>query len=210
MTKPIGILGSGGQADEVTAYCKDLYEVVFRAVSSEYLDAGTNRLIDLQSPDPHQAGLPVIAAVGAPAVRKKMIEQWPGKQYACLISDSAYIAPGTEIGQGSVVAPGSVITTNVKLGRHCLINVSATISHDSTLGDYVTVSPGAHLAGKVQLGDGVFVGIGATISNGVTIAAGCVIGAGTLVLQDITEENSIVVGVPGKVIKKHNGWLSEI
>lgn len=36
---------------------------------------------------------------------------------------------------------------------------------------------------------------------GVTIGSGCVIGAGSVVTQNIPD-NSLVVGVPGKVISK--------
>jgi acetyltransferase-like isoleucine patch superfamily enzyme len=78
------------------------------------------------------------------------------------------------------------------------------------VGSFVTISPGVHIAGKVTIGDGVFIGIGASISNGVRIAAGSVIGAGAVVLEDVTAENSVMVGVPAKLVKNNEGWLSEI
>lgn len=204
----IGILGAGGQADEAESYLKDDQEVIFRAVSKRYLANPSSNLIDIESLD--YKDTPVVVAVGAPALRKKMTEDWSGNKYLVLVSDKAFVDDGASIGKGTVVAPGVVITTNVVIGDHVLINVGSTISHNCIIGNFATISPGVHIAGSVGIGEGVFIGIGATISNNVKIAAGSVIGAGTVVLEDITIENSVVVGTPGRVIKTNKGWLSEI
>ncbi len=205
----IGLLGNGGQADEIESYLDENYHVIFRAVSKNYLDNNSaSTLIDIA--DGTHSGEKVIGAVGAPLLRKEMIEQWQGDSYETVIDKSAVVKQSTAVGRGSVIAAGAVITTNVKIGSHVLINIGASISHDSVIGDFVSISPGARIAGKVTIGDGVFVGIGAVISNGVSIAAGSVIGAGAVVLEDIIEENSVAVGVPAKVIKRNNTWLREV
>lgn len=205
----IGLLGSGGQADEVESYLADIDEVVFRAVSKDYLDSSNPKLIDIDKPNDNQT-LEVVAALGAPGLRKKMVDNWSGQKYAKVISELAYINKKAEIGDGSIIAPGAIITTNAKIGEHVIVNISATISHDAKIGNFVTISPGAHIAGRVTIGDGVFIGIGAVISNDVKIADGCVVGAGAVVLDDITAENSVVVGIPAKVVKQNSSWLSEI
>lgn len=205
----IGLIGSGGQADEAESFLIDK-AVSFRALSEEYLDPNDPSKINILSPSDYQRALPVVAAIGAPAVRKKMVEAWPGDRFDSIRAELSYIDKSAKIGEGSIIAPRAVITTNVEIGRHAIINVAASISHNCRLGDYVTVSPGAHIAGNVELGDGVFVGIGAIISNNVKIASGVVIGAGAVVLQDIDIENSVVVGSPARIIKQNEGWLSEI
>jgi sugar O-acyltransferase (sialic acid O-acetyltransferase NeuD family) len=207
----IGLLGAGGQASEVESYLRPDLSIRFRAVSRQYMDTDSNdQKINLEAPPDHLKNVSVIAAVGLPAIRKEMVTRWPGDSYYTLIADRAYVDSKARIGAGTIIAPMAVITSNVVIGKHALINVGATISHDAQLGDYVTISPGVHIAGKVELGDGVFVGIGATISNDIKIAAGSVIGAGTVVLDNIIDENSVVVGIPGKVIKKNDGWLREL
>ncbi|MBD8577734.1 CatB-related O-acetyltransferase [Pseudomonas syringae] len=55
--------------------------------------------------------------------------------------------------------------------------------------------------GKTVIGNDVWIGHGAFIVNGVTIGDGCVIGGHSVVTKDV-EPYSIVVGNPGKVIKK--------
>ena len=203
----IGILGAGGQADEVQSFLGKNKSVAFKAVTREYVDAG---MIDVENPQDGYKEVPVIAAIGAPKIRKDLVKAWPGNTYATVVSEKVSISKSASIGEGCLIAPGTVITTNVEVGPHSIINIGATINHDCKLGEFVTVSPGAHIAGKVQLGDGVFVGIGAVIKNDVTIADGVVVGAGAVVLKDITEENSIYAGVPAVKIGQNKDWLEKV
>lgn len=202
-----GLLGAGGQAREVESYLKDS-TVSFWAVDPDYI-AG-ELTIDVTSPSDSERDTPVIAAIGAPAPRKSMVEKWPGRRFFTVISENAYVDKSAKIGEGSIIAPNTTITTDIVIGAHSIINVGATINHNCTFGDYVTVSPGAHIAGNVTLGDGVFIGIGATISNDVSIAEGCVVGAGAVVINDVEQINSVVVGVPAKTISINEGWLHEV
>jgi sugar O-acyltransferase (sialic acid O-acetyltransferase NeuD family) len=210
MESTIGLLGNGSQADEVESFLVGQSKVAFRAVSGQYLDSESPaHLIDIAAPGDNLK-TSIIAAVGAPAIRKKMVGLWRGNRYSTLISDAAIVNKRASIGPGTVIAPGAVVTTNVTIGEHVLINIGATISHDCHIGNFVTISPGVHIAGNVKIGDGTFIGIGAVISNHINIAPGTVIGAGAAILADVPIENSVVVGVPGKVIKRNEGWLNEL
>ncbi len=204
----IGILGNGGQADEAESFAG--VEVDFRAVSPEYLDNSSPNLINVLSPTDYQRAEAVVAAIGAPQVRKKMVEEWPGERYAIVQSEVSYVDQSAIIGEGTIIAPRAVITTNTEIGRHAIINVAATVSHNSKLGDYVTVGPGAHIAGNVTIGEGAFIGIGAIVNNGLYIADGVVVGAGAVVVKDISTPNSVVVGVPAKEVRVNEGWFNEV
>lgn len=205
----IGLLGSGGQADEAESYLSDA-SVGFRAIDERFIDQSDPRQIEILNPEEYQRILPVVSAIGAPLIRREMVEKWPGEHYATIQSENCYIDPSTSIGEGSIIAPRVVITTNVEIGQHTIVNVAATISHDSKIGNFVTISPGAHIAGNVELGDGVFVGIGAVISNNIKIAEGCVVGAGAVVIRSFEEKNMVIVGSPAKAIKRNETWLSEV
>lgn len=206
MSERIGLLGSGGQADEAESYYSG--DVVFRAVSEKYLSEIA--AVDINNPSEEEVNTPVCAAVGAPAVRRDLIEEWSGNSYKSIISEKAYIDDSVELGEGSIVAPNSVITTRVKIGRHAIINVAATIQHESLLGDFVTIGPGSHIAGNVIIEDGVFVGIGAVVSNDIRVSKGVVVGAGATLVHDADVENGVYVGTPAKLIKVNEGWLSEV
>ena len=70
------------------------------------------------------------------------------------------------------------------------------------LGCDVSVGHGAILHG-CTLGDRVLVGMGAIILNGVNVGEGTLIGAGAVITEGMqVPANSVVVGVPGKIIKQ--------
>jgi sugar O-acyltransferase (sialic acid O-acetyltransferase NeuD family) len=201
----IGLLGSGGHADEVEATHGN---VVFRAVSKPYMNNLST--VDIENPSEEQKNMPVNIAVGSPLIRKKMRSLWPGTKYETVVSRSASIENSSVIGIGCYLAHQSVVTTNASIGDHVIVGVGSSVHHDSVVGDFVTLSPGVRVGGRVRLGDGVFVGIGATITNGVNIADGVVVGAGATVIGDCLEENGVYVGVPARLIKTNKEWLSEI
>lgn len=206
MSESIGLIGNGKQADEAASFSTK--NVAFRAVSKQYIDSVAR--VDIENPSEEELQTPVCIAVGAPALKRDLSRLWPGVQYESILSKKAYVDNSSEIGDGSIVAPGSIITTNVKIGRHALINVAATIQHDTIVGDFSSIGPGAHIAGNVEIGNGVYVGIGANIVNDIRVADGVVIGAGATLISHATEENGVYVGVPAKLIKHNEDWLSEV
>ncbi|NCO10970.1 acetyltransferase [Candidatus Saccharibacteria bacterium] len=208
MEKNIGILGAGGQSDEAESYY-DKGEVLFRAVDDIYV-TDDEKVTSIALAASEYGDTPVVAAVGAPALKVELIDRWAGRKYETIISKSAYIDESSSVGEGSIVAPGSIITTNVKIGKHVLVNVAATISHDTVIGDYSTISPGAHIGGRVEIGEGVFIGIGVVVMNDVKISDGVVVGAGASVINNIEQENAVAVGVPARTIRVNKGWLREI
>lgn len=208
----ICLLGAGSQAREIIDYCRELgVAVEFTAVEKSYINPRSKvRQIDIMAPDANQELLPALAAVGPPALKRKMLETWPGVNFVTLVSKKAWVSQNATIGEGTIIAPNASVATDSIIGKHVLINLNSSISHDTNIGDYCTISPGVNIAGTVKLGAGVFVGIGASILNNITVAPGCVIGAGAVVVEDIKEENTVVVGIPAKKIKINDDWIYEI
>ena len=69
------------------------------------------------------------------------------------------------------------------------------------IGDYVTIGHGANIHGCV-IEDHVLIGMSATVLTGAHIGRGSIIAAGAVVKEnDIIPPNSLVVGVPGKVVR---------
>ena len=62
--------------------------------------------------------------------------------------------------------------------------------------------------GCIEIGDNVFIGSNTTILQNVRIGSNVIIGAGTLVNKDIPD-NSIVGGVPAKVIGSFNDFFNK-
>lgn len=206
MQKQIGLLGSGGHAEEVTASYEGA--VIFRAVSKKYVDSKAS--VDIEHPSTEEMAVPVHAAIGAPKIRRDLIQLWPGNQFETVIARTAVVDTSAHIGAGCYIAEGAVITTNVTIDKHVIVNVGSSVHHNCTMGEYTTISPGVHIGGNTIIGQGVFIGIGATVNNGVKIADGVVLGAGAVLVTDADTENGVYVGVPAKLIKVNKGWLSEL
>lgn len=132
----------------------------------------------------------------AEALRKPQLNAWS------LIHPLTSVGRDVEIGIGTCLAPGSIVTTRVRIGRHCILNVNASVSHDCIIGDFVNINPGAVVAGSARIGEGCYIGAGATIIDEVTIGEWTVIGAGAVVVDDIPAHVT-AVGVPARVIKRH-------
>jgi sugar O-acyltransferase (sialic acid O-acetyltransferase NeuD family) len=203
-----GLLGAEGQADETAEYALP-DRPAFRAVSREYLDASRNDLIDITTDDPALRSVPVVAAVGAPGLKRELVAAWGGSVYRTVVSSAAWVSPSAMIGEGCILAPLAAVTSRATLGDHVLINIGASISHDAVVGNFVTISPGSRIGGRVRIGDGVFIGIGATVSSDVVIASGTVIGAGAVVVHDIAEPG-VYIGVPARRLRVQEDWLRAI
>lgn len=73
----------------------------------------------------------------------------------------------------------------------------------AVLGDFVHISPNAALSENVEIGEGSHIGVGASVIQGVKIGKWCTVGAGAAIINDVPDY-SVVVGVPGRIIKSVN------
>jgi len=140
-----------------------------------------------------------------------------------------------KIDKSSFIAPSAVLIGDVTIGKHCGVYPHAVIRGDQNLieigdgsnvqdccvihtnnvfpvkiGKNVSIGHLAMIHGAI-IEDECLIGINATVLNGARIGSGSVIGASALVTAgaDIPK-NSLVLGVPGKVIKQDEGLLEMI
>lgn len=101
----------------------------------------------------------------------------------------------------------------ISVGKDCLFAANINlITHDGAIKVLNTLNKfdGKLMdkIGAITIGNNVYIGMGAYIMPGVTIGDNCIIGAGSIITKNIPD-NSIVVGIPGRVICDVDNYWSK-
>ena len=131
-----------------------------------------------------------------------------------------------KISKSAFIAPNATVIGNCIIGEQCSIWFGAVLRGDNDLieigagsniqdlsmvhvdpgkpvkiGKYCTIGHRAIIHG-CTIADNVLIGMGAIVMNNVQIGENCIIGAGAVITENtIIPSNSLVVGMPGKIIK---------
>lgn len=145
-----------------------------------------------------------VVAVGSPALRRTLSEraEGAGLRPATMVDPRVRQSTSNEIGTGTIVCAGTILTTNVRLHRHVQINLDCTVGHDTVVEDFATLAPGVHVSGFVRVGKGAYLGTGAVVINGsqgevLEIGSGAVVGAGAVVTKSVPP-GVTAIGVPAR------------
>lgn len=128
------------------------------------------------------------------------------------------------------IHPTAVVLGDVTLGRRVSVWPTAVLRGDSdviVIGDDSNVQDGAvihadegvptHIGNRVAIGhraivhgatidDDVLIAMGAVLLNGVRVGSGSIIGAGAVLPEGKRiPENSLVIGVPGRIVRQTTG-----
>src|SRR5208337_4895078 len=83
----------------------------------------------------------VVVAVGDSYDRETIVNLLPANtKFFTFVHKSVKIFDSVEIGEGSVICAGSILTTNIKIGKHAQLNRATNISHDAVIGDFFTTA----------------------------------------------------------------------
>lgn len=147
-------------------------------------------------------------AIANASTRKKLTVKCEeaGISFFNVVAENAIQLDSNEIGEGAIFCPFSMLTSNVKIGKHFHLNIYSYIAHDCIVGDYVTVAPMVQCNGNVVIQDHAYIGTGAIIKQGtpdrpIVIGEGAVVGMGAVVTKDVLPFTT-VVGNPARIYSK--------
>ncbi|SMO69682.1 2,3,4,5-tetrahydropyridine-2,6-dicarboxylate N-acetyltransferase [Melghirimyces algeriensis] len=131
------------------------------------------------------------------------------KNIQARIEPGAIIRDQVEIGKNAVIMMGAMINIGAVIGEGTMIDMNVSVGGRGTIGKNCHIGAGAVIAGVIEppsaqpvvVEDEVVVGANAVILEGVRVGKGSVVAAGAVVVEDVPE-NSVVAGIPARVIKK--------
>jgi sugar O-acyltransferase (sialic acid O-acetyltransferase NeuD family) len=189
----LALFGHGGHAREVAAQIGD---AITFFVDDEY-SGGEARPISEFDPNEYL----MMVAVSESSHRSDIVDKLPKEtRYFSFVHPTAIImSDDVKIGEGSFIGANSILTANIKIGRHAILNRGNQIGHDCIIGNYFSAMPGAIVSGNVHIGNRVYLGTNSTIIEKKDLLHDIKIGANGVVIKDI-ESSGTYAGCPVKKI----------
>ena len=93
----------------------------------------------------------------------------------------------------------------IKFGNHCAVGWNVQINtndgHEVYYDDNICANHG-----NITIGENVWLTSNSIVCKNTSIADGCILAQGAVLTKKITDKNSLIGGVPAKVIKKDVRW----
>lgn len=195
-----GIFGAGGFGREVYfSLPVNIQKKTFFFVDDEFWVNNDDKILPFSKFDPETYEL--IVAVGNPSDRKKIVDLLPkNTKYFTHIHESVIILDDSIIiGEGSIICAGTILTTNIKIGKHSHLNLQTTVGHDTIIGDFFTSAPSVKISGNCSIGNLVYFGTNSSVKEKINICDNVTIGMNSGVIKHINEKGTYV-GTPCKLI----------
>lgn len=143
----------------------------------------------------------VVCAVADPGWKERVWGHLQGRvRFFTYIAPSAVVGRFNEFGEGVIVCPNCVLTTNIRLGTCVTLNVACGLGHDVRVGDFCSLMGRVSLTGGVNVERKVLLGSGATVLPHKSVGEGSTVGAGSVVIRNV-RAGTTVFGNPARVLQ---------
>jgi len=144
-------------------------------------------------------------AIGSNTTRYSIgtVLQENGADLPAVIHPEAQVSKYAKIGSGTLVHASSFVFAKTEIGAFCIISPMVMVSHHTKIDDGVFISAGSTVGAYITLEKKVFIGMASNVMTGVKIVGeDALIGGGAVIIKDVAE-NSVMVGNPGRFLRKN-------
>lgn len=137
---------------------------------------------------------------------KKKVRIFPGLRIECHRNGEILIEENVSIGQNFHITSAGTL----KIGKNTTISGNVLVTNI----DHEYREMGIHileqdlLIKETKIGENSFIGFGAIIQAGTILGKQCIVGSNSVV-RGIYPDYSVIVGNPGKIVKKYNTETNE-
>lgn len=209
MEKRLFLVGAGGLGREMEFWINLIPEAKRNYHISGYLDDNPEALANFPSDYElvgnirdfrFQKSDMVLLCIANSLIKEEIFNNLKNKvEIFTFISPLAHVSKFSTIGQGSIITPNCLISTNVKIGDCVLINIGSQIGHDSSIGNFSSLMPNVDIGGNCKIGNHVFFGTNSALIPEKRVNDNIKIGAGSLIMSNLTKQGTYF-GNPAKKI----------
>ncbi|SDC72844.1 MULTISPECIES: acetyltransferase [unclassified Candidatus Frackibacter] len=216
MSRKVVLIGAGGHAKVVIDLLKSNNNIKIIGMIDKNKNRLGEKILDIpiiasdkeliQTKKKVNNTLIAVGGTGDNRLRVKLYNKVKelGYNFINAIHPNSIIGEEVDLGNANTIMAGVILNSGVKLGTNNIINTGAILEHDVEIGNHVHIAPGVKLSGGVKISDYSHLGTGVTVIQGINIGGNSLIGAGSVIIDDVPD-NSLVVGNPGRIIKKRRG-----
>lgn len=203
-SRPVLLLAASGLAREVLVVLHQLGTEVAGILDDDPSRHGTSvGGVPVMGPVAVAAELTSCALVvcaGASHLRMIMVDRLAAlgvssDRYVAVVHPQVEVPASCRVGAGSVLLAGTVLTADVRVGRHVVIMPRVVLTHDDVVEDYATLCAGATFGGDVRIGRGAYVGMAASVREHSRVGAHATLGMGAVLVEDLPDHQTWA-GVP--------------
>jgi sugar O-acyltransferase (sialic acid O-acetyltransferase NeuD family) len=209
--RPLVLVAASGLAREVLSTLDGLrqFDVVGILDDEPSLQGTSVRGVPILGPLDAVARYPnayLLLCAGRGSTRRRISERLAAlgigdERYTTVTDPSAVVSNTSSIGPGSIVLAQSVMTAEVRVGRHVVVMPNVTLTHDDVLEDFATICAGVSLGGNVTIRRAAYIGMNASVRERVIVGPDAMIGMGACVLADVPA-GEVWAGVPARSLSK--------
>lgn len=141
-----------------------------------------------------------VVSLADPLIKENVYDRLKGRvRFYTFIASSAIVGDLKNIGEGSVICPNTIISTNTVIGKCVTVNCGSQIGHDSKIGDFSSFMANVMIGGEVVITDRVYFGSQSVLVPRTRICDDAKISAGSVVIGSIRKKG-VYFGNPAKLI----------